>query len=363
MNKLAPTAVQALHSILERSGYRTFHLAFGDGNVQHHKWRRFADRLDQPLRTLVDLFLLQRPIHGDRARQLLGNEVIDGLIAAGALQSDEGGVRTTGLVLISFRGLDFFFELIDRPHVYFGMDSMALGVYQQPVSTGTTLDLCSGAGIQAMIAARHAPRTLAVEIDERASAIARLNVALNDLQDRVTLINAPLEAYAASAAGPFAHIVFNPPQLPAPAGIDYPVGNGGADGLAITKRILALYLPHLAENGVIEFIGCGLGRDGNPLFVEELGASFAEYGVSGHAQLIGLTELRPGNRTYEVLVQMAAATHNLTVEQSHALFSEHFGALQRNEMYTFFMRGEKSSRAPSPVSVANLAEPGKEWLA
>lgn len=359
-------SASALRSILERSGYCTFHLAFGDGNVQHQKWRRFADRLDEPLHTLVELFLLQRAVDNNRAGELLGKELRESLIEAGVLQSDGAAVHTTGLVLISFRSLLFFFELVERPRVYFGMDSLALAAYQHPVPSGTALDLCSGAGIQAMIAARQACHTYAVEIDERASAVAGINLTLNQLEKRVTMINTPLEEYASHVTEPFDHITFNPPQLPAPPGIDYPVGNGGADGLALTKRILALYLPHLAEHGSIEFIGCGLGRDGNPIFVEELGALFAEHGVIGHAQLIGLAKLQPGDQTYEVLVQMVAATHNLSVERSHEIFADHFRALGRNEMYTFFMHGEKPASATAEdhprLTVANLAEVGKEWL-
>ncbi len=360
-------SASVLRSILERSGYCTFHLAFGDGNVQHQKWRHFADRLDEPLHTLVELFLLQRAVDNNRAGELLGKVLSESLIEAGVLQSDGAAVRTTGLVLISFRSLLFFFELVLTPRVYFGMDSIALGLYQRPVPSGTTLDLCSGAGIQAMIAAQQARHTFAIEIDDRASAIARINLMLNQLDKRVTMINMPLEEYAASVTEPFDHIVFNPPQLPAPEGIDYPVGNGGADGLALTNRVLRLYLPHLAENGSIEFIGRGLGRDGNPIFIDELGALFAEHGVAGHAQLIGLSELRPGDRTYEVLVQMVAGTHNLSVERSHEIFENHFRALDKNEMYTFFMRGVKSPRADaddhSRPTVTNLAEVGKEWLA
>lgn len=364
---LDSTSARALRSIAERSGYRTFHLAFGDGNVYPRKWRRFVDRLEEPLRTLVELFLLQRAIDGDRVKKLLGDGLLESLIDAGVLQSDGSALRTTGLSLISFRSLLFFFELAEKPRVYFGHDSVALGVHQHPAPSGTTLDLCSGTGIQAMIAAQHARHSYAVEIDKRAAAIAGINLQLNDLDERVTMINTPLEEYAARVAEPFDLITFNPPQLPAPAGIDYAVGNGGADGLAMTKRVLALYLPHLAQRGSVEFIGCGLGRDGNPLFTENLGTVLAEHGAHGHVLLIGLAELRRDDRTYEALVQTAAMNNDLPVEHSHTIFEEHFRALGMNQMYTFFMRVDKSPRSATNgdrrVTVANLAESGKDWLA
>jgi release factor glutamine methyltransferase len=364
---LDSASAHALRSLVERSGYRTFHLAFGDGNVLHQKWRRFADRLEEPLHSLVELFLLQRPVDGEHARKLLGEGLLESLIEAGVLRLDGATVRTTGLVLISFRSLLFFFELVEQPRVYFGLDSLALAVYQHPAPSGITLDLCSGSGIQAMIAAQSTRRSYAVEIDERASAIAALNLQLNRLEDRVVMINAPLEEYVSRVTEPFDLITFNPPQLPAPAGLDYPVGNGGADGLAVTKRVLSLYLPHLAEGGSMEFIGCGLGRDGQPLFIEDLAALLAEHGAHGHAQTIGLTQLRHGDRMYEFLVQIAAMSNDLTVERSAAIFEEHFRALGRNELYTFFMSVEKSPRDATNgerrVTVANLAEIGKDWLA
>lgn len=360
-------AANALRSLVDRSGYRTYHLAFGDGNLNHPKWRRFADRLEDPLRTLVEMFLLQRPVDADRAKTLLGKALAASLIEAGVLQSDGSALRTTGLSLISFRSILFFFELTAKPRVYFNLDSVALGVYQHPARSGVALDLCSGTGLQAMIAAQHARRAYAVEIDERATAIAGINLMLNDLQERVTMINAPLEEYAAQVREPFHLITFNPPQLPAPPGIDYAVGSGGADGLAMNRLVLELYLPHLAENGSMEFTGCGLGRDGNPLFIEELAPMLADHGAHGHAQLIGLTELHRGDRIYEALVQTAAFSNNIAVERSHTIFEDHFRTLGRNEMYTFFMRVEKSPRAiPNSdrrITVANLAETGKDWLA
>ncbi|HVR37487.1 MAG TPA: methyltransferase [Thermoanaerobaculia bacterium] len=351
----------ALRTLLERSGYRTFHHGFGDGNVHHWKWRRFVDRLDDPLRTLVALFLLQRTIDLERAKQLLGDELLASLIAANVFQSDEAGVRTTGLSLISFRGFLFFFELVPKPRVYFNDDSITLGTCQHPAPNGLTLDLCSGTGIQAMIAAQHARHTDAVEIDERATAIAAINLKLNRFEERVTLFNEGLDDYVKRITEPLDLITFNPPQLPAPDGIDYSVGNGGPDGLAMTKRILSLYLPHLASSGSIEFIGCGLGRDGNPLFTEDLGTLLAEHDAYGHAQLIGLTELHRGDRTYECLVQ-TAVNDDISVERSYELFEKHFQALGVNEMYTFFMRVDKQPRAKR-VTVANLAEVGKDWVA
>ena len=129
-------AANALRSLVDRSGYRTYHLAFGDGNLNHPKWRRFADRLEDPLRTLVEMFLLQRPVDADRAKTLLGKALAASLIEAGVLQPDGSALRTTGLSLISFRSILFFFELTAKPRVYFNLDSVALGVYQREASKG-----------------------------------------------------------------------------------------------------------------------------------------------------------------------------------------------------------------------------------
>jgi len=85
----------------------------------------------------------------------------------------------------------------------------------------TIIDLGTGAGvIPLMLAARSASiRVVGVEIDPQASALAAKNVAANNLEDRITIINKDIrETVNAFAQGSFSVVVSNPPFRKAGAG-------------------------------------------------------------------------------------------------------------------------------------------------
>ncbi|HLI76077.1 MAG TPA: methyltransferase, partial [Acidobacteriaceae bacterium] len=244
---LHPDLARRFSRYLSSTGYRMFHSAFGDGNHDFSGWAQNVEKLADPLRGLVELFLLRQALDVERVHAVLGREFTEALLAEGVLLQGNGLIRTPGLILISFRSLVFFHEYTQRSNIYFGADSVALGVYQQPAYMGRTLDLCSGTCIQAMISAQHGSRAFAVEINPRATKLAAVNLRLNNLQDKVEIHNEPLESFAAHVKSSFDLITFNPPLLPVPEVIDYPfVGDGGGDALDVTRRVLALYLPHLA---------------------------------------------------------------------------------------------------------------------
>jgi release factor glutamine methyltransferase len=359
--------VQAFARLLVGQGFRAFHLAFGDGNRSCAKWRRFAGSAGAPLRTLIDLFLLQSIVDADQVIAVTGRTIYDELLADRILVQVRDGVCTPGLILISFRSLLFFHELTPRPGIYFGNDSIALGIYQTPSFAGVTLDLCSGTAIQAMISAQHGAKAYAVEINPKAAHVARFNLRLNALADKVELVNCSLEDFAESLQARLDLVTFNPPLLPVPEVLDYPfVGDGGADGLDVTRRALELYLPHLAPGGAIEFIGCGLGRGRTPVFVDDLAAILRRHGAHGQALLAGRWELRRGDPGYDSLVGTAAMNSKITVDLADAVYEQHFQKLGADSIYTFFMRGERPRDGegpwPPPVAIIDVSEGGMNWF-
>jgi release factor glutamine methyltransferase len=364
---LTTELARTLSRYLSSSGYRMFHSAFGDGNHEFRQWREHLEKLENPLRGLVELFLLQRSVAAERARAILPRGIFEALVAEGVLLVTGEEVQTPGLLLISFRSLIFFHEYTQRCGIYFGADSVALGVYQQPAYMGRTLDLCSGTSIQAMIAAQHGSEAFAVEINPRAARLAALNLRLNNLHERVRIINQPLEKFASQVRESFDLITFNPPLLPVPECIDYPfVGDGGADALDVTRSALALYLPHLAPGGAMEFIGCGMGRGRTPIFVDELSALAGEHDSLGIIQLLKRYDMRRGDAFYDSLVETAALNSKLSADLADAVYDEHFRRLNYDELYTFFMRIEKKSvsdfKFDSPVRITNISEEGNCWF-
>jgi len=125
------------------------------------------------------------------------------------------------------------------------------------------LELCTGSGCVAVSLARRLPaaKILATDVSEAALAVARRNVAGHNVGDRVGLgLGDMWEPVRALAAGrPFDLVLSNPPYIPTAEipGMGRHVAeheprlalDGGADGLALHRRILDGAADHLASGG------------------------------------------------------------------------------------------------------------------
>jgi methylase of polypeptide subunit release factors len=349
--------------VLSSSGYIHYYLAFGNGNMRQDEWIDNADNLSVPLKQLVELFLLNKPIETPVVLELLGEGVHQELLKAEILADESGLTSTNGYILVCFNSILFFCEPnlhLKPPSVYFGPDSVALGTYHIPSFNGKGLDLCAGSAIQAMNVAPRCQEVYAVEINERATKLAQFNICLNFLDEKVRLFNLSIEDFAAQNESQFDLIVFNPPFVPIPKSLKFPfVGGGGEDGLGLTKKILTLYLPRLNEGGAIEFLGCGLGANNVAGFVEDLNKFLSGGNFFGHALLTSKTKLKQGNWFYDTVVLRGALNSNTPVDIAYKVFGEHFEQLGVNEIYSFFMRVEKDNRrqrVDNPIIVTNLAK-------
>lgn len=125
-----------------------------------------------------------------------------------------------------------------------GADSVLLaGVL--PQEDGEVLDLCTGSGMQALLAARSARRVVGVDISERAVALASCNATLNEMEN-VTFRSGNL--YAPVRTQRFDLIVANPPFVAGPQrGPSYHSGGPLAD--RVLKRIVAGLSGHLNPDG------------------------------------------------------------------------------------------------------------------
>lgn len=122
------------------------------------------------------------------------------------------------------------------------------------------LDLGTGSGCLAILAARAWPEALvdAVDIADEALEVAAENVAGHGLHERVQLLRSDL--FAAVPPLPYDLILANPPYEPAALCDDQPPElareprlalDGGADGMDCVRRILAQARGHLAPRGVL----------------------------------------------------------------------------------------------------------------
>jgi len=130
----------------------------------------------------------------------------------------------------------------------------------EPEEIGSVLDLCTGSGCLAILAAHAFPYASvdAVDLSPDALAVAERNVADYDLRDRVHLIESDL--FAKLNGRQYDLIISNPPYVDAASVAALPQEylhepklalGSGHDGLDATHTILEHAAQHLTENGLL----------------------------------------------------------------------------------------------------------------
>ena len=138
-----------------------------------------------------------------------------------------------------------------------------------PWAIGRVLDLCTGSGCLAILAAHAFPEAVvdAVDISSDALAVAQRNVADYGLEDRLNLIES--DAFAGIAGRKYDVIISNPPYVNAESMDALPheyrqepelALASGEDGLDFTRIILSRAAEHLNPGGVL-VVEIGHNRD------------------------------------------------------------------------------------------------------
>jgi ribosomal protein L3 glutamine methyltransferase len=168
------------------------------------------------------------------------------------------------------QGLPFYVdERVIAPRSYIGEFLAEAPAFLPPSdNVSSVLDLCTGSGCLAILAACAFPEATidAVDISKDALAVAARNVADYGLEDRVRLVESDL--FKALGKRQYDLIITNPPYVDDAAMAALPPEYraepaialaGGEDGLDIVRRILAAAPAHLTPRGGIlcEF---GFGR-------------------------------------------------------------------------------------------------------
>src|ERR1700756_2136419 len=158
----------------------------------------------------------------------------------------------------------FIGELLDS---HFGGEDAAL--IDDPAQIGTVLDLCTGSGCLAILAARHFSNAEgdAGDISKDALAVAARNVGDHGLEGQIELHRGDL--FAPLAGKRYDLIISNPPYVDEAGMASLPrecrtepklAFDGGADGLDVIRRILDEAGKHLTPNGGL-LCEIGRGRD------------------------------------------------------------------------------------------------------
>ncbi len=126
-------------------------------------------------------------------------------------------------------------------------------------STHRVLDLCTGNGSLAILAAMAWPEVLidAADISSDALAVAKINVGVHELQDRITLIQSD---GLAACPGPYDLILCNPPYVNAATMAALPAEfraepalalAGGEDGMDFIRSLFLNAVAYMSENAVL----------------------------------------------------------------------------------------------------------------
>lgn len=253
----APDAhtLAGLRSALTRSGYTQARVATALGPrppLPRTRREVYLLRLLEAgeLGTLIRLFRLGEPVARGEAATALAPADLDALLDAGLLEERDDALAASveltpslGLLLAHDRvGLS---EPPASWHVIYGAASRTLAALTIRRPARLALDLGTGCGVQALLAAQHAEHVVATDLSERALVFTRINAALNEL--------ANVECRQGSLFEPvdgerFGLIVSNPPFVISPD-TELVFRDSELPGDEISRRVVAEAGEHLEDGG------------------------------------------------------------------------------------------------------------------
>ena len=219
--------------------------------------------LRDPQAVAIDLFLLQGDIPRAELDRLFDPADQAALVRAGLLLLDEAAIGRARASLFPIGDRLIFsdhawpslphpgYEKVPPDQVMFiGTDSrwLARATTRRPV--GAALDLCTGSGIHALLAAAHSQRVVAVDINPRAVHCARFNgqaAGANNIDVRLG------DLYEPVGDARFDLITANPPFVPSPRdSLQY--RDGGRSGEEVQRRIITGLPKYLAPGGMAQIV-------------------------------------------------------------------------------------------------------------
>ena len=287
-------AADALGRALRRGGYTTAAIeqllgedgpAADLGDVPLFERRLPASKLA----TILRLCLLELPAGEDEAVAALGAAGVDALLAIGFAGADDGSiiprarvVPTEGIYL-SFDG--FSRGVADPPGWVASFTPTAYWLASLTVRrrAGKALDIGTGNGAHALLAARHSGHVIATDVNERALAFTRISAALNGIANVETRLGSLFEPVDGET---FDLITCNAPYVVSPER-RWAYRDGGLMGDELSRRVVTESAAHLADGGFASMLVSWLAEsDEDPderieAWVEETGCDAWILGLSG----------------------------------------------------------------------------------
>jgi SAM-dependent methyltransferase len=209
--------------------------------------------------------------------RLLGADVLAALHALGVVApaADVGASLVATVMLYPTQGLWLAsdrqpmrvadMDLVPQDYVFSALSDLTQRYLHvvPDAPGGRVLELCAGTGIAALRAARRgAAEAWASDIVPRCVDFARFNVQLNDLVDRVRVVES--DAWSALGGETFDLVVAHPPYVPA-LSHRFDFRDGGADGEQVARRIVEGLGAHVRPGGRFVMIAGLSDRRGAPI--------------------------------------------------------------------------------------------------
>ncbi len=210
---------------------------------------RLRPDADEPLSVLVRLFLAGESLPLTIAGNAL-EEVDPHELAATGLLTVRGDVVRARLTLEPFEGLLLASDLSaarnKKAHVLqIGPATRTLAALTVRLPVEATLDLGTGSGIQAFLAARHSERVVGTDVNARALRVARLNAALNGVENIEWRQGDLFEPVRDEQ---FGLVAANPPFVVSPVH-ELTYRDGGLAGDEFSRQAVTGAARHLHEGG------------------------------------------------------------------------------------------------------------------
>jgi len=219
---------------------------------------------DDAFGTVAKAFLLAAPVDAGRLRDALGGADLDRLAAVGLLELDGAEARATARLaphgdytIASDGGADAETPHDHVPGIQAPSVTLAKLAVRRPVARA--LDLGTGCGIQALLAAKHAERVVATDVNPRALAFAAFNARLNGVENVELRLGSAFEPVEGER---FDLVVANPPYVISPD-TTYAYRDSDLPADELCRRIVAELPDHLEEGGFAHVLVSWAHADGD----------------------------------------------------------------------------------------------------
>ncbi|HME42131.1 MAG TPA: methyltransferase [Syntrophorhabdales bacterium] len=210
-----------------------------------------------PVDIFVRLFLMQVPVDSEALREAIRPMKLQAWIDGGLVRIDGNSVITE-MRLLPFQGFLIAFDPERRLFspsasdyvMGIGASSLTLANHTVRRHARVTLDLGTGCGIQALLAARHSDLVFAVDRNPRAVQVAAFNAKLNRLS-HVECREGDL--FEPVKQEKFDLIVSNPPFVISP-GMRYIYRDSGMEGDQICQKIVRQAPQFLTDGGFCQIL-------------------------------------------------------------------------------------------------------------